>query len=185
VRTVISTVLTLGILAVAGCSPASETTTTLSLDTTTSSLLGTLFPPPEFQTTTTVATCATEVDLVFRDWSIAGEPTHAVEAWPFLGYQSAFFRVEDSTAERGVRFFLRADEGFDAGGSAALEAAMAKFTRGQSLPQQAVFSGYSTEWVELWWDPENLDAVYVVPRTESRFTETEKWPAIPFGGHCA
>jgi hypothetical protein len=133
--------------------------------------------------TTTTGTCGT-ADPAFRDWSFDGNATRDVEAWLFDGYQSEFLRVEDPMTGHSALFFLRADGLFDPQGSPALERAKEEFARGLVLPPGAVFSGYSTALVELWWDPDIQDAVFMVPRTNNGFTETEKWPAIPFGGHC-
>ena len=83
-----------------------------------------------------------------------------------------------------ARLFLRADEQFNPQRVPDLELAKEEFARGLVLPNGAVFSGYSTALVELWWDPDIQDAVFMVPRTNTGFTETERWPAIPFGGNC-
>lgn len=184
----VASVISVLALVAAGCTATSPTDTALDEDDDVGPTTTYVYLDPtttvSFQptTTTTGSTCGA-AELVFQDWSIDGDATQAVEVWPFLGYQSEFLTVH-ATAEDGARFYLRAVEGFDTGGSADLESAVKLFTRGQPIPPEAVFSGYSTEFVEIWWNPGDLDAVFMVPRTNSGFIETEKWPAIPFGGHC-
>lgn len=65
-----------------------------------------------------------------------------------------------------------------------MDAARAAFTRGVDVPADAEFTGFATAQVELWAVPSDPDAVYVVPRPGSSVVDVERWPVLPFGGHC-
>jgi len=181
------------VLVTAACS----TTADRAVVETTEDVTATVMPPTAatLETLSTVVTTTTsscsaspDVELAFRgEWMNGGEPTGNVRAFPWGGFGPPWIFVVDDTAERGSRWYLRADPadprmGPSDGG--VNDAAMAAFARGVAVPQTAVFTGFSTDWVELWMVPGDPDAVYVVPRTDTLFTEVEKWPAMPFPGFC-
>lgn len=140
--------------------------------------------PTTDRTTTTIAggPCPSP-DLALRHWTSGGEPTDAVEAAVWMGSESEFLTVVDASADRGVRFYLRADEGLNRGSDIESDAAE-RFMRGVELPSDAVFTGFETPYVELWWVPSQPDAVYLQPVSASGITEVELWPEVPFANHC-